>query len=375
MSSIISSKDSYTCISCRVAFQDAELQRLHYKTDWHRYNLKRKVAELPPVTAEEFQRRVHNQRNTDELMKQDKSVYCTACHKSFGNQNAFDNHLNSKKHKDNEKVSNSDSNSVTSSIPSLKRNTSANKTNEVDSDVEEVDSDEWDDFSENPMDNNDCIFCLHHSRNLMMNLEHMTVVHSFFIPDIEYCTDVEGLLRYLGEKISDGFMCLWCNDKGRTFHTAESARQHMLDKGHCKMIHEGVALAEYADFYDYSKSYPDADTENIDTDEEVAVPELEGSDYQLVLPSGVIVGHRSLMKYYKQSLNPTKVVSTSNNKKLHKVLAQYRSLGWTETQQAAAARRAKDLHYMKRMQSKYSMKLGMKNNSILQSHFRRQVQF
>jgi len=40
----------------------AELQKTHYKTDWHRYNLKRKVADLPPVTAENFQQRVLAQR-------------------------------------------------------------------------------------------------------------------------------------------------------------------------------------------------------------------------------------------------------------------------------------------------------------------------
>lgn len=103
MSNVNPAKESFTCITCRVAFKDADLQRQHYKTDWHRYNLKRKVAELPPVTSEEFQRRVYNQRNADEISKQDKSVYCGACHKSFGNQNAFDNHLNSKKHKENQK--------------------------------------------------------------------------------------------------------------------------------------------------------------------------------------------------------------------------------------------------------------------------------
>lgn len=32
----------------------------------------------------------------------------------------------------------------------------------------------------------------------------MTTVHSFFIPDIEYCADLQGLLRYLAEKVSDG---------------------------------------------------------------------------------------------------------------------------------------------------------------------------
>lgn len=64
-------------------------------------------------------------------------------------------------------------------------------------------------------------------------------------------------------------MCLWCNEKGRTFHSADAARQHMLDKGHCKMLHEGLALAEYADFYDYSSSYPD-NAEDVDPDEEVS---------------------------------------------------------------------------------------------------------
>lgn len=103
MSSINPLVGSFTCITCRVAFKDADLQRMHYKTDWHRYNLKRKVAELPPVTAEEFQRRVHSQRDADQQVTQDTTVYCSACRKSFGNKNAYENHLNSKKHKDNEK--------------------------------------------------------------------------------------------------------------------------------------------------------------------------------------------------------------------------------------------------------------------------------
>ena len=52
----------FTCITCRVSFSDAEMQRSHYKTDWHRYNLKRKVAQMPPVTAEVFFERVMSQR-------------------------------------------------------------------------------------------------------------------------------------------------------------------------------------------------------------------------------------------------------------------------------------------------------------------------
>ena len=53
---------SFTCITCRVIFVDAELQRTHYKTEWHRYNLKRKVAQLPAVTQEDYVLRAEAQK-------------------------------------------------------------------------------------------------------------------------------------------------------------------------------------------------------------------------------------------------------------------------------------------------------------------------
>lgn len=188
---------SFTCISCRVAFKEAELQRLHYKSDWHRYNLKRKVAELPPVTAEEFQRRVQNQRNNDAIIAQDKAVYCHVCRKSFGNDKAYANHVNSKKHKERELYSDMASKGESAEEKEIKP-----RSEEVD--VEEVDSDEWNEDEENPIDDNNCLFCLHHSKNLLKNLNHMTEAHTFFIPDVEYCVDLEGLLRYLGEKVTQG---------------------------------------------------------------------------------------------------------------------------------------------------------------------------
>lgn len=45
----------------------------------------------------------------------------------------------------------------------------------------------------------DCLFCSHHSKSLMKNLSHMTKVHSFFIPDVEFLVDLKGLICYLGE--------------------------------------------------------------------------------------------------------------------------------------------------------------------------------
>ena len=90
----------YTCLACSVIFSDAEIQRYHYKTDWHRYNLKRKIAELPPVTEEEFQRKLDFQTKKKEEKLQDKSGFCRACNKSFSTNNAYENHIKSKKHRD-----------------------------------------------------------------------------------------------------------------------------------------------------------------------------------------------------------------------------------------------------------------------------------
>lgn len=96
---------SYTCISCRVAFADGEVQRAHYKTDWHRYNLKRKVADMPPVTAENFQERVLAQRAAAEQQLTDAAATegCAVCNKKFSSANAYQNHLQSHKHQQAEK--------------------------------------------------------------------------------------------------------------------------------------------------------------------------------------------------------------------------------------------------------------------------------
>jgi hypothetical protein len=52
-------ENALTCMSCG-GFHAGNFDELreHYKTEWHRHNLKRKVAELAPLTLEEYQERV-----------------------------------------------------------------------------------------------------------------------------------------------------------------------------------------------------------------------------------------------------------------------------------------------------------------------------
>ncbi|KAK0085660.1 hypothetical protein PV325_004694 [Microctonus aethiopoides] len=364
----------FTCITCRVAFRDLEIQREHYKTDWHRYNLKRKVVELPVVSAEEFQKRVLQQRNENDTVKIGQATNCKVCKKNFNTQNQYENHLMSKKHKEKclKNMTNSEKTDSHSSATSESQPSVESADMDVGSDVESVDSDEWAEDTENPVTNNDCLFCNHHSKSVVKNLKHMTEAHSFFIPDPEYCIDIKGLLEYLGEKVFAGFMCLWCNNSGKAFHSADAARAHMIDKSHCKMLHEGETLVEYADFYDYSSSYPDA--ADADPDSEVIIPELDDTDYQLVLPSGNVIGHRSLMRYYKQSLDPNRAVAIPKNEKLRRVLCQYRAIGWTAAEKEAVVKKARDIKYMQRVQAKYSTQLQFKANKF-QRYFRQQVNF
>lgn len=347
-----------TCITCQVRFNDADLHRVHFKGDWHRYNLKRKVAELPVVTAEVFESRKEThekQVKVDNKEVKNPVTYCVACGKSFKNQKAYENHINSKKHQ--EMILKFETKPAF--VPKPEEIVESDDDDEGDMEVEEVDSDEWED---DPLPVTDCLFCSHHSSTLDKNIIHMTTEHSFFLPDPEFITNLEGLVEYLGAKVGQGRMCLWCNEKGKRFTAVDDVQRHMLDKGHCKLLHDGESLMEYDDWYDYSASYPEGEGPS-DADSEVDLQTLDDTGYQLVLPSGSKIGHRSLLRYYRQSLNPVRAVVASNNASGRQhLLSTYRSLGWTGSSGKAAVMKARDLGYMRRMQNRARLQLGWKAN-------------
>lgn len=381
----------FTCITCRVSFADSDIQRRHYKTDWHRYNLKRKVAEMPPVTAEVFQQKVLAQKAEVEAQQQSKtkSLHCQLCNKTFSSENAFSNHLSSKKHKDVEankanKAKKQESLITESQFSNNFKRKDSKETDPQNTESENAESlshngddddDEDDDIEEDTLEVTDCLFCPHHSVSLEENLKHMTRSHSFFIPDLEYVVDLKGLVTYLCEKVGMGNMCLYCNDKGKSFFSLEAVQSHMVDKGHTKMNYEGDAVLEYADFYDFSSSYPDYNPDKENEGDEIQGREstlaVNEQTLELCLPSGAKIGHRNMRHIYKQNLPPER---SHHSKVIQSIMADYKALGWHGTIASAARQKVKDVRLRNIQQAKRNVDISVKANRM-QKHFRPQVVF
>lgn len=67
----------FTCLSCNLAFTNATFQREHYGTDLHRYNSKRRVAGLQPISVELFEEKVSDRREVEE--EEVGRLSCKAC--------------------------------------------------------------------------------------------------------------------------------------------------------------------------------------------------------------------------------------------------------------------------------------------------------
>jgi pre-60S factor REI1 len=312
----------------------------------HRYNLKRKIAELSPITAEAFAQKVIAQQDQLRLSasQANYSQTCVPCKKTFYSANAYNNHLSSRRHR--LAVARSakqfgvlrldDVESVTGSIDSgtLEMAGSIASLDDIralESGVGKLDIVEENDDVERKIAEGErhrlpievCLFCLYPSATLDDNILHMNRSHGLFIPEQEYLVDKPGLIRYLSDKITVGNACIYCS---RTFTSPEAIRAHMIDKGHCKMSYSTASeVIEYADYYDFSASYPPAadvveDDNDSNWSDDDSASSIASEDLQQVhlsrqdilelrLPHvGKVLGHRSLARYYRQNLRPTRVL-------------------------------------------------------------------
>ncbi|ORY38205.1 hypothetical protein BCR33DRAFT_720911 [Rhizoclosmatium globosum] len=223
---------AYTCLSCRVSFDSAEYQRNHFRSDWHKYNLKRKVVELPPIDLQEFSLRVQaGQENAAQIAQASELQYtCTA----FGNVHSVKDSESTRRKED-----------ETDSYWRTKFE-QAESEDELQALVNEK-------LALSPsLETTNCLFCPKHFQSIEENVAHMSQAHSFLIPDSEYVFDLEGLIQYLADKVSLGNLCLYCNDNGKPMYSLEAVRAHMENKGHCKLAYSDEDKLELADFYDFT---------------------------------------------------------------------------------------------------------------------------
>ncbi|KDE06947.1 hypothetical protein MVLG_02686 [Microbotryum lychnidis-dioicae p1A1 Lamole] len=404
-----SSTHPYTCLSCSLAFVDAASQREHYQSDLHRYNSKRRVAGLPPVTQQVFDDKIGSTKLAEAAGSEDEQeeqrLNCKACKKTFATLATQEVHLGSKKHKESVFRLASQVDAKSLSTPTVDKSSQAPAQTDIAMDQAPVPStstavvEPTADGKQVPFESSGdpkldllvarriqtappiapttCLFCPHTSASTTENVAHMRQQHSFVIPEQEYLVDLEGLLRRLGEEVGTWNVCINCG-KGyggninldestglsleelakRASKGVEAVRAHMQSKGHCKLRYstEDEKL-ELADFYDFRSSYPDfqkkldrkeakrraklekqkaegwedieeegqtngkkdaemevvyesasddgSDDSDSDSDD---LPDSEitygDSTYELVLPSGVRIGHRAHRYIHKQNPLP-----------------------------------------------------------------------
>lgn len=289
------------CTACQTTITGDEQRRLHYRSDIHLVNLKRKVAGLGPLTSSEFESRLEvlQQLKSSSAEGDDKKrrrgprqkFVCDICHKTFSSQQALRNHENSRRHIDtlnarsanvsviSEDV-NPDSHSPNpgqssvgfhddNSLPSGDEMTDdARHDVEIDDDDEDVDEEldarmkVWEEEGSGQRS----AFDGAQFSTANAALQYMQTEFGLFTPYLERLKDKEGLVRYLSQKVCIGYACIAC-DKG--FSSIDDVRKHMRDSGHCRFPSDDDGfIEEFAEFYDWGNSAEDKVVNAADDDED-----------------------------------------------------------------------------------------------------------
>lgn len=283
------------------------------QSDWHRYNLKRRVASLPPLTSEVFAEKVLANKATAAATAARASFEkrCDACDKTYFSEGAYVNHLGSQKHRTlaarsaarGRDMDGAETDSMADSTFTLGEtldtaSMTASAINGEDSAAEaefeevvegmkntgiagpadpvarpavptpfsaathnerEADNDEGEDEYEHKADLKQCLFCNYISPSMDLNMNHMSRQHSFFIPEQDYLVDLPGLINHLSETVTVLHECLFCH---KALHTTPGVQTHMRDRGHCMIAYstedEQMDIGEY---YDFRSTYSDEETE------------------------------------------------------------------------------------------------------------------
>lgn len=270
----------HSCNSCAQVFESSAAQRDHMRSEWHRYNLKRRVAQLPAIPLETFELKVV-QRSAESSEPQDVRAQKKA--------------LKARKQ----------------ALLAEQRARDAARTEE------ELIQEKLNNAVEIPP--TQCLFCTKPTSfsDVDTTLDHMARQHGFSLPEPKLLVDRMGLLKYLSEKIGLGNVCLVCPYQGRSLGAVQA---HMLAKRHCRVPFDTEDdQLELSSFYEAWEDVDDDEDngEPFEGDEELATDDQDGEQdntlyhdgVDLHLPSGIKVGHRSLARYWRQTPRPERVLT------------------------------------------------------------------
>lgn len=338
--------------------------------------MKRKVAGLPPVTKEWFEAR-RQQLSAASAGPLQKVWFDPLSRKKFYSENTYQAYVRSKKYQEMVRKSGNPAPSPVVTIrraePSAEQDQQKSERSkpteytvkpavrrmEVDDEstapiLGEEDTDgkmdvansgsEWETASEEDSDMESweewdvrcSLFDNHLSSSMEENLEYMWRKFGFYLPDGEFLTDPEGLLKYLGAKLQHGHIPLYEsgeNPNAKQFASLHGVQRHMIDSGKCKVFYDGNE-DEYADFYDYSTAET-MEAETVDKGSSgtmilsgpSVLETVVGSGYELAVPTtsnGVkFLGTREFARYYRQR---HKAVDSRDSAAAARVIARYKKL-------------------------------------------------
>jgi len=233
------------------------------------------MVQLLPVSLEVYEKLLSD--NIADQQSDHSEFSCLICRKRYATQQAYIQHIRSKKH-------------VDKSSQPPKQKDIKNKSNENDS-------------STTQSVKHCCLFCSNVFCNLYSNLDHMQKIHGFILPGPNQLKNRGGLLKLLSDIIQVDHSCIYCN---KSFRSAESAQNHMVSLNHCKIVFED----------DHHSKQTQYDVSDVTISKENAEKcSLSDNGLEIILSDGRVVGHRSLCVYYKQRFHPQKESEDNTNQK------------------------------------------------------------
>ena len=425
----MSDSDRLVCNSCQFAIRTQDDRQTHYKSEWHRYNVKRRCAGLPPLSLPHFTQQLSTLQQRRDAAAQAVGggvkvrVKCDVCGKVFASKASYDAHLLSKKHikmteqqtsGDEAAVDEADGNEwdvvAEHTEDELKDNTATQPPEEkqappstsIDSslaadtaqlslsapssisplaDDEKGASSEYDGYvlqaGESPIPLLSCLFCSQTFSSLSDSTSHMHRQHGFFIPFPKQLASLDGLLTYLGEKVGIGHCCVYCSAR---YGSTSAVRQHMAEKSHCKLrLDTEEDEEEYSDYYDFNVS------DNAGEGEARSGRRLVGMTDagELLMTDGSVIGHRQYQRVYQQNVRvrdeqedePQAAVEAGAGEDAGTAVVSTDMKGGALVLRGGekeSGRRYRE-SWVRKNERRLALKVGMRNN--LQKHYVAQVQF